>query len=121
MHKHLKQQLTPADHVNTELSAGLAEIIELAMQKDRDDRYASTEEMLEDLEVVRRHEPPPHAHKNVSLETLAKIEETGKTVDIVTPPQPDLWGEPLVVGLLISVGICVVAIGILLVLLLTKS
>jgi eukaryotic-like serine/threonine-protein kinase len=120
MHKHLKQPLTPADHVNTELSAGLAEIIELAMAKDRDERYRSTEEMLEDLEAVRRKEPPPHARKNVNLDALAQVEETGKTVDIITPTQPDLWGEPLVVGLLVSVGLCVVAIAILLVLLLTK-
>ena len=41
-------------------------------------------------------------------------------MDIITPTQPDLWGEPLVVGLLVSVGLCVVAIAILLVLLLTK-
>src|SRR5438874_7562597 len=61
MHKHLKQPLTPADHVNTALSAGVGEIIDAAMAKDREERYSSTEDMLEDLEAVRRGEPPPHA------------------------------------------------------------
>src|SRR5215207_6020576 len=55
MHKHLKQPLTPADHVNTSLSAGIGEIIDVAMAKDRDERYRTTEEMLEDLELVRQN------------------------------------------------------------------
>src|SRR6478735_81571 len=82
MHKHLKQPLIPADHVNTNLSAGIGEIIDVAMQKNRDDRYRTTEDMLEDLEAVRRGEPPPHAHQNVDLNDLAQVEEKGKTVDI---------------------------------------
>src|SRR5215211_7494274 len=36
MHKHLKQPLIPADHVNTSLSAGVGEIIDVAMAKNRD-------------------------------------------------------------------------------------
>src|SRR5436190_15962736 len=74
MHKHLKQPLIPADHVNTNLSAGIGEIIDAAMAKDRDERYHATEDMLEDLEAVRRGEPPPHAHQNVDLDKLADVE-----------------------------------------------
>ena len=40
MHKHLRQPLMPADHVNTALSAGVGEIIDVAMAKRREDRYA---------------------------------------------------------------------------------
>src|SRR5436190_1954560 len=111
MHKHLKQQLIPADHVNTNLSAGIGEIIDLAMAKDRDERYHSTEDMLEDLEAVRRGEPPPHAHQNVPLEDLEKIEARGKTVDIVPgsdaapAPAPELWQQPVVIGLLAAVAV----------------
>jgi serine/threonine-protein kinase len=97
MHKHLKQPLVPADHVNTSLSAGVGEIIDLAMAKNRDDRYRTTEDMLEDLEAVRRGEPPPHAHQNVDLEKLADVEEKGKTVDIQQAPV-DLWSHPMVIG-----------------------
>src|SRR5687768_1533734 len=103
MHKHLKQPLTPPDHLNTALSAGIGEIIEVAMAKDRDDRYRSTEDMLEDLEAVRRGEPPPHAHQNVDLNELAQVEEKGKTIDIQPQQALDLWSHPMVVGLLVGV------------------
>jgi serine/threonine-protein kinase len=120
MHKHLKQPLTPADHVNTSLSAGIGEMIDLAMAKNRDDRYRTTEDMVEDLEAVRRGEPPPHAHQNVDLDDLAQVEEKGKTVDI--QPQPlDLWNHPVVIGLLVGAGVSVLANVILLVVVLTMK
>lgn len=84
MHKHLKQPLTPADHINTALSAGIGEVIDVAMAKKREDRYQSTEDMLEDLRAIRAGNPPVHARRNVDLDSLEKIEETGKTVDL--PP-----------------------------------
>ena len=122
MHKHLKQPLVPADHVNTSLSAGIGEIIDVAMAKDRDERYHTTEEMLEDLELVRQNQPPKHARRSVNLDDLAKIEETGKTVDIVAQPQghAEIWSQPMIVGLLIGVGVSVLLNGILLVLLLAR-
>jgi serine/threonine protein kinase len=122
MHKHLKQPLVPADHVNTSLSAGIGEIIDVAMAKDRDERYHGTEEMLEDLELVRQNQPPKHARRNVNLDDLAQIEETGKTVDIIAQPQhSDLWSQPMVLGLLIGVGVSVLLNGILIVLLLARG
>src|SRR3954463_15710446 len=81
MHKHLKQPLVPPDHINTALSAGIGEIIELSMAKNRDERYHGTEEMLEDLKLVRRGEAPIHARRNVSLEHIGEIEENAKTID----------------------------------------
>jgi len=84
MHKHLKQTLTPADHVNTALSAGIGEVIDVAMAKKREDRYQSTEDMLEDLRALRAGNPPIHARKNVDLDALEKVEETGRTMEM--PP-----------------------------------
>src|SRR5687768_11214035 len=123
MHKHLKQPLTPADHVNTELSAGIGEIIDVAMAKDREERYRTTEDLLEDLEAVKRGEPPPHARRNVSLEQLGEIETKGKTVDIFdgSQAQPSIWNHPIVVGLLAALGVSVVVHVILIVVFLTKS
>ena len=69
------------------LFPGIGEIIDVAMAKDRDERYHKMEDMLEDLELVRQNQPPKHARRNVDLDDLAKIEETGKTVDIVAQPQ----------------------------------
>src|SRR5258705_6232545 len=82
MHKHLKQALVPADHVNTALSAGIGEVIDVAMAKKREERYQSTKDMLEDLKAMRRGENPSHARRGVDLDTLAKMEESsGQTVD----------------------------------------
>src|SRR6185436_19704531 len=119
MHKHLKQPLIPADHVNTNLSAGIGEIIDVAMAKNRDERYHTTEDLLDDLQAVRRGEPPPHAHQNVDLNDLAQVEEKGKTVDIQQAPV-DLWSHPMVIGLLAGVGVSVLVNVILLVVVLTK-
>jgi serine/threonine-protein kinase len=122
MHKHLKQPLVPADHVVTTLSAGVGEIIDLAMAKTRDDRYRTTEDMLEDLEAVRRSEPPPHAHQNVDLDKLADVEEKGHTVDILPGSSSNqLWTHPLMIGLLVGAAVSVLVNVILLVVLLTRS
>jgi hypothetical protein len=58
----------------------------------------------------------------VNLDDLAKIEETGKTVDIVAHPQAnvEIWSQPMIIGLLIGVGVSVLLNGILLVLLLAR-
>ncbi len=55
MHKHLREPLTPPDHINTALSAGISEIVEVAMAKKRDERYPSMKEMMEDLVSVSRN------------------------------------------------------------------
>ncbi len=106
MHKHLKQQLVPPDHLNTALSAGVGEIIEFAMAKNRDDRYHQTTDMLDDLKLVRDGNAPDHARQQVDLDSLEKLEKHANTVDIdAAPPQPDLFGNPLVVALLAVCGV----------------
>ncbi len=116
MHKHLKQPLVPADHVNTGLSAGVGEIIEVAMAKNRDERYTSTEALLEDLKAVRGGQPPTHAQRAADLETLAQVESTGKTVDIAEAPTLDLWSQPLFL-ILLCVGAVSVVLNIILIML----
>jgi eukaryotic-like serine/threonine-protein kinase len=97
MHKHLKQPLVPADHVNTALSAGVGEIIEVSMAKRREDRYATTEDMLEDLRLVRMGQQPVHARRQVDVHALGELEAKGKTVDLTptTPPGPSVWSNPV--------------------------
>src|SRR6185369_8486130 len=77
MHKHLKEELVPPDHIVPELSAGVGEIIEVAMCKKRKGRYASAEEMLADLEKVAAGEAPLIARQNYNMDALEKIEQTG--------------------------------------------
>src|SRR3954471_8910821 len=88
MHKHLKQALVPAAHVNTALSAGVGEIIEVAMAKRREERYGMIEEMLADLGAVRMGQAPPHARRRVEDEAMEQLEKTGKTIDIAPPVAP---------------------------------
>ena len=112
MHKHLKQPLKPPDHLNPQLSAGISEIIEVAMAKNREERYASTEDMLEDLRAVRAGAPPTHARRVASLDQLAQLEEKGKTIDISpahAAARPDVWSHPLVITILAVLGVSVVA------------
>ena len=77
MHKHLKEPLIPPDHINTSLSVGLGEVVETMMAKRPEDRYASTQDLLLDLEAVARGEPPPQVRHTLDagvLSALAKAE-----------------------------------------------
>jgi len=84
MHKHLKEPLTPPDHVNTHLSAGLGEVVEVMMAKDRRRRYRSTNDLLLDLETIAGGSPPLQARKQIDAnmqtglagESEATAEET---------------------------------------------
>ena len=75
MHKHLKEMLTPPDHINTSLSAGLGEVVEVMMAKDRSRRYRSTSDLLLDLESIAQGEPPLQARKNIGAGVLEGLAE----------------------------------------------
>ena len=74
MRKHLSEELEPPDHINDTLSSGFSEIIEVCMAKSAKKRYSTTEDLLHDLQAVRRGEPPVIARKKVDLSSLASIE-----------------------------------------------
>jgi len=73
MKKHLKERLIPPDHINTSLSAGVSEVIEIMMAKRRDDRYKNVEELLTDLEALRDGQPPLQAHKRFDVSVLQQL------------------------------------------------
>lgn len=81
MRKHLKEPLTPPDHINTLLSSGISEVIEVMMAKKKTDRYANAEEVLADLEDVRTNRPPARAHQNIDLAALEGLED-GREVEV---------------------------------------
>jgi serine/threonine-protein kinase len=83
MHKHLKEELTPPDHLVPELSTGISEIIEVAMAKDRRQRYATTADLLDDLEAVANGQPPLQARKMFDLASLATLDRPGDTAALV--------------------------------------
>jgi len=112
MHKHLKEPLVPPDHLNTKLSSGVAEVVELMMAKKRDDRYPSTKELLVDLDALQRGEAPVIARKTYGEEMLQNLASSGTTVRTPTaeelnPREPRseawTWLVVLAVGLSLSI------------------
>ena len=75
MQKHLKETMIPPDHVNPHLSAGVGEIIEVCMAKDRNQRYASTANLLEDLQSVAQGNPPLVARRKFDVAVLSTLME----------------------------------------------
>jgi serine/threonine protein kinase len=70
---HLSEELTPPDHLNTKLSAGLGEVAEYMMAKNPDDRYRSPAELVTDLECLLRGEPPQMARQRLEGVTLLDL------------------------------------------------
>jgi serine/threonine protein kinase len=77
MHKHLKAQLVPPDHVNPKISAGCAQVIEMMMAKKQSDRYRRVEDVLEDLRLVQQGEPPHFAHRAIDLTDVTLTSDSG--------------------------------------------
>lgn len=80
MKKHLKETLVPPDHINTALSAGISEVIEVMMAKDKKDRYTTMEEAMVDLQAIRDGKPPLIARQRFNLGALSGLED-GVTVE----------------------------------------
>jgi serine/threonine-protein kinase len=74
MHRHLKDDLVPPDHINPRLDSGLAEVIEVCMAKDRNKRYNSTADLLDDLQAIERGEAPMQARKVFDVNALSALE-----------------------------------------------
>jgi eukaryotic-like serine/threonine-protein kinase len=129
MHKHLKEDLIPPDHLNPDLSAGVGEIIEVAMSKKRKGRYQTAEEMLADLEKVAAGEPPLVARQQYNLSQLENIEQGGvespshiqmrtnnipvsaqNTIDIDPRSLKERLLDPIVLGLSVALLMSVLCI-----------
>ncbi len=75
MKKHLKEALVPPDHINTALTAGISEVIEVMMAKNTKERYNNMEELLVDLEAIRDGQPPLRARRKFNIGALGEIED----------------------------------------------
>lgn len=118
MHKHLKEQLVPPDHINTSLSVGVAEVIEVMMAKNPEDRYGSVKLLLEDLRSVQSGEPPLHAHKGFDTGALVDLERTSPQADATLEEVLNEYPQQLGTKILIIVltGMLVVALLVIIVL-----
>jgi len=93
MKKHLREPLIPPDHINTSLSAGASEVIEMMMAKRKEDRYSSAEELLADLDAVRRGEPPLRARSKFNLTDLQELQE-GQSIE----PQENVYHDETLIS-----------------------
>ena len=101
MHKHLKAELPLPDHVNPALSAGVAEIIEMMMQKSRRHRYRNCADLISDLQQVRDGQPPAIAHKEADLTSLTDgqllaqpLDETAGMMAVTNDVPPSVMNHP---------------------------
>ncbi len=76
MRKHLTEPIVPPDHINTSLSAGISEVIEIMMAKKRKNRYQTIDELLIDLKAIQNGDAPIRARQSQSFdfEAFAEIE-----------------------------------------------
>ena len=120
MRKHLKQELIPPDHINTSLSAGVSEVIEVMMAKNKVDRYSNVQELLVDLEAVRNGQPPIRAHKRFDISMLEQLEE-GKPLETeVETSDSEQTIAKYRIGILVLGGVAVVLLVVIIVLLVMR-
>ena len=111
MKKHLKEPLIPPDHINTALSAGVSEVIEIMMAKNRDERYKTMDEVITDLEAVYSGRPPLLARQKFNIESLEGLEE-GMAVETQAVKMSSQV-EELITKFKIAIGILIGVIFIL--------
>jgi serine/threonine-protein kinase len=75
LNAHLKDELTPPDHINTSLSAGLGEVVEFMMARDRNQRYQSPRDLILDLERLLAGEAPKLARQQIQATVLEELRE----------------------------------------------
>ena len=112
MQKHLKEPLTPPDHLNTQLTAGCAACIEKMMAKSRKERYATCKEVLEDLGLLARGQPPRYAEQSLGQDVFATLAQgEAQEVERFDPATMRRNGAPLavtvVLGLVAALSILV--------------
>ena len=91
MHRHLKQTLAPPDHINTSLSAGFSQIIEMMMAKDVNARYQNASDLIEDLETIESGGSPQFAQPTLDFAMLADVARSSHSA---TPIPHSMQGPP---------------------------
>lgn len=112
MHKHLREPLIPPDHLNKSLSSGVAEVIETMMAKDPNARYASTADLIQDLEAVLRDEPPPIARHRYDAGLLTQLADGthqagGAVVESPEAPSGPGWNLVITIAALLVVSLII--------------
>ena len=89
MKKHLREELIPPDHINTELSAGVSAVIEIMMAKKKENRYSIADELLGDLYALKEGQSPSRAHQKFDIDMLEQLEKGEEVEQRYTEEYPD--------------------------------
>jgi serine/threonine protein kinase len=116
MRKHLKEALVPPDHINTSLSSGVSEVIEFMMAKRKEARYTTIDEVIEDLEAVRRGESPVIAEAKLDMTAFKGLEE-GNAVATEVGETSVISAAPYKIGI-VALSVVVVVLLLVIVMLL---
>jgi serine/threonine protein kinase len=123
MHKHLKAELVPPDHLNPKLSAGCAQVIEKMMAKHASDRYQNTTDLLHDLELIAKGESPHFARSQLDHARISSAltdEVTAPAIkEAAPPPPPSLFDSPAFMAVAVLLGLSLVANLIMIIMLVT--
>ena len=122
MHRHLKQDLVPPDHVNDSLSAGFSQIIEMMMTKDVSRRYQSARDLIEDIDAVVSGDQPQFAQPTLDFSLLSEVAKSTSSGAPVAPQTESFQksgGGDLTMMYLTFLGISVVINLILIAIILT--
>ncbi|MFZ9915327.1 MAG: serine/threonine-protein kinase [Phycisphaerales bacterium] len=122
MHKHLKQALTPPDHLNPQISNGTALIIETMMKKDARARYQSARELLADIDLVLAGKDPEYARPDIDVTAIATtvVAAAGSEVTVVRKDQQGPFSSPAVIALVAFAALSFIGNLVLLVALFSK-
>lgn len=118
MHKHLRDDVVPPDHVNPKLSPGTAQIIEMLLEKKPSDRFHSACDLIDDIDLVLAGETPLHAGSRVDLSAVAEALAGGSDVSPALQSRPvrrgrggqSVMGEPIVLLLMSMLGLSLLVI-----------
>jgi serine/threonine-protein kinase len=107
---HVEEELTPPDHLNQSLSAGLGEVVEFMMAKERRRRYQKADDLIIDLECLLAGEAPRLARQRIEASTLAALGE-GEAEEEEGPPVPSgppyAWAWIGILGGLLALSLLV--------------
>jgi serine/threonine-protein kinase len=67
---HLKEPLVPPDRRNNKLSAGLSDVVQAMLAKDRNQRYANAADLMIDVEALLAGLAPRLARQQISVAAL---------------------------------------------------
>ena len=111
MKRHLKTELTPPDHVNPKLTAGISQIIEMMMAKHPRDRYQNCADLVTDLKAVQKGKEPILAKSDVPESSLSGVVEEVKAAELEIPKDTSRPPSPLSSPLVqVLVGLFVISV-----------